>query len=101
MTNDRSVTGIRRRLTEIENDLVDELTSRADRPPRIPAPRLGAGPGHAAALDLGRRAGRLWPGCRGLAPAARAAKPGGTIRAATSMPAGAIDPVTVDDNQAG
>ena len=32
MTNDRRVTGLRRRMSEIENDLIDELTSgRIDR----------------------------------------------------------------------
>ena len=94
MSNDRMVTGIRRRLTEIENDLVDELTSgRIDRREFLR---------HGSVLGLGlpllsTLAGGL--GYAGLgAPAARAAAAGGTIRCATSLPAGAIDPVTVDDN---
>ena len=94
MSNDRMVTGIRRRLTEIENDLVDELTSgRIDRREFLR---------HGSVLGLGlpllsSLAGAL--GYAGLgAPAARAAAAGGTIRCATSLPAGAIDPVTVDDN---
>ena len=94
MSNDRMVTGIRRRLTEIENDLVDELTSgRIDRREFLR---------HGSVLGLGlpllsTLAGAL--GYAGLgAPAARAAAAGGTIRCATSLPAGAIDPVTVDDN---
>ncbi|HKF64590.1 MAG TPA: ABC transporter substrate-binding protein, partial [Dongiaceae bacterium] len=94
MNNDRMVTGIRRRLTEIENDLVDELTSgRIDRREFLR---------HGSVLGLGlpllsSLAGAL--GYAGLgAPAARAAAAGGTIRCATSLPAGAIDPVTVDDN---
>src|SRR5215469_5189213 len=94
MSNDRMVTGIRRRLTEIENDLVDELTSgRIDRREFLR---------HGSVLGLGlpllsSLAGAL--GYAGLgAPAARAAAAGGTVRCATSLPAGAIDPVTVDDN---
>jgi peptide/nickel transport system substrate-binding protein len=94
MSNDRVVTGIRRRLTEIENDLVDELSSgRIDRREFLR---------HGSVLGLGlpllsTLAGAL--GYAGLgAPAARAAAAGGTIRCATSLPAGAIDPVTVDDN---
>jgi peptide/nickel transport system substrate-binding protein len=88
------VTGIRRRLTEIENDLVDELSSgRIDRREFLR---------HGSVLGLGlpllsTLAGAL--GYAGLgAPSARAAAAGGTIRCATSLPAGAIDPVTVDDN---
>ena len=94
MSNDRMVTGIRRRLTEIENDLVDELTSgRIDRREFL---RHGSVLGVGLPL-LSTLAGAL--GYAGLgAPAARAAAAGGTIRCATSLPAGAIDPVTVDDN---
>jgi peptide/nickel transport system substrate-binding protein len=94
MTNDRMASGIRRRLTEIENDLVDELTSgRIDRREFL---RHGSVLGLGLPLLTGL-AGAL--GYAGLtAPAARAASAGGTIRVATSLPAGAIDPVTVDDN---
>src|SRR5215813_10750012 len=94
MSNDRMVTGMRRRMTEIENDLVDELASgRIDRREFLR---------HGSVLGLGlpllsTLAGAF--GATALAPTpARAATKGGTVRVATSLPAGAIDPVTVDDN---
>ena len=94
MSNDRMVTGMRRRMTEIENDLVDELTSgRIDRREFLR---------HGSVLGLGLPLLSTLAGALGYAglgvPAARAAAAGGTIRCATSLPAGAIDPVTVDDN---
>ncbi len=98
MTNDRRVTGLRRRMSEIENDLIDELTSgRIDRREFL---RHGSvlGLGMPLLSTLAGALGFSGLGAAAFAPAARAAKPGGTIRAATSLPAGAIDPVTVDDN---
>ncbi|HEY8013831.1 MAG TPA: ABC transporter substrate-binding protein, partial [Dongiaceae bacterium] len=98
MTNDRRVTGLRRRMSEIENDLIDELTSgRIDRREFL---RHGSvlGLGMPLLSTLAGALGFTGLGAAAFAPAARAAKPGGTIRAATSLPAGAIDPVTVDDN---
>ena len=98
MTNDRRVTGLRRRMSEIENDLIDELTSgRIDRREFL---RHGSvlGLGMPLLSTLAGALGFSGLGAMAFAPAARAAKPGGTIRAATSLPAGAIDPVTVDDN---
>src|SRR5262245_36614303 len=94
MTKDRMVSGIRRGLTEIENDLVDEMASgRIDRREFLR---------HGSVLGLGlpllsTLAGAF--GATALTPTpARAATKGGTVRVATSLPAGAIDPVTVDDN---
>jgi peptide/nickel transport system substrate-binding protein len=99
MINDRLFSGLRRRLTEIENDLVDELSAgRIDRREFLR---------HGTVLGLGlpllsTLAGALGAGALGAAafapPAARAAAGGGKIRVACSVPAGAIDPVTVDDN---
>ena len=91
-------TGLRRRMSEIENDLIDELTSgRIDRREFL---RHGSvlGLGMPLLSTLAGALGFTGLGAAAFAPAARAAKPGGTIRAATSLPAGAIDPVTVDDN---
>jgi peptide/nickel transport system substrate-binding protein len=90
----RRIDSLRRRLNEIENDLVDELAS--GRIGRREFLRHGAVLG----LSLPLLGGVL--GSMGMvtaaAPARAAGKPGGTIRVTTSMPAGAIDPVTVDDN---
>jgi peptide/nickel transport system substrate-binding protein len=85
-------------MSEIENDLIDELTSgRIDRREFL---RHGSvlGLGMPLLSTLAGALGFTGLGAAAFAPAARAAKPGGTIRAATSLPAGAIDPVTVDDN---
>ncbi|HZT20308.1 MAG TPA: ABC transporter substrate-binding protein [Dongiaceae bacterium] len=94
MSTDKAISRLRRRLTEVENDLIDELTAgRIDRREFL---RHGSVLGLSLPL-LSGLAGAL--GAETFAPAtARAAAPGGTIRVATSLPAGAIDPVTVDDN---
>jgi len=93
MIDDRKVSPIRRRLTEIENDLVDELVAgRIDRREFL---RHGSVLGLSLPL-MSTLAGALGFGT--LAPAARAATSGGKVRVACSVPAGAIDPVTVDDN---
>lgn len=84
-----SLSRLRRQCSELENHLLDEfLAGRLSRRSFLR---------HAGVLGtaLGPLAGLL-----GLAPRARAqgvAKPGGTIRVAQTMPAGAIDPVTVAD----
>ena len=83
MTNDRRVTGLRRGLSEIENDLIDELTSgRIDRREFL---RHGSvlGLGMPLLSTLAGALGVSGLGAAAFAPAARAAKPGGTIRAAT------------------
>ncbi len=94
MSTDKAISRLRRQLTEVENDLIDELTAgRIDRREFL---RHGSVLGLSLPL-LSGLAGAL--GAETFAPAtARAAAPGGTIRVATSLPAGAIDPVTVDDN---
>jgi len=92
MKNDRTIDGVRGRLTEIENDLVDELVS--GRIGRREFLRHGSVLGLSLPL-LGSIAGAL--GLPQLSRPARAASPGGTIRVAVQMPAGAIEPVTVDD----
>ncbi len=93
MSTDKAISRLRRRLTEVENDLIDELTAgRIDRREFL---RHGSVLGLSLPL-LSGLAGAL--GAETFAPAtARAAAPGGTIRVATSLPDGAIDPVTVDD----
>jgi peptide/nickel transport system substrate-binding protein len=94
MTNERTLSSLRRRLNEIENDLIDELMSgRIDRREFL---RHGSVLGLSMPL-LSGLAGALGATAMPL-PASAAAARGGTIRVATSLPAGAIDPVTVDDN---
>jgi peptide/nickel transport system substrate-binding protein len=92
--NHKIIDSIRAGFNEIENDLADELLSG-----RIGRRELLR---HGSVLGLSLPLlGSLAAGAGAFATpsAARAAgKPGGTIRVATSMPAGAIDPVTVDDN---
>src|SRR5215470_8554601 len=94
MTKERIIGSLRRRLTEIENDLIDELMSG----------RIGRREflRHGTVLGLSTPLLASLAGALGAAavpsPARAAAGPGGTIRVATSLPAGAIDPVTVDDN---
>ena len=84
----------RKTLSEVENDLIDELASgRIDR-------RTFLAHGSMLGLSLpalGGLAGAL--GLVGAPSAARAqtAKPGATIRVAGDMPAGAINPVTIAD----
>src|SRR5215471_8037503 len=92
MKNDRTIDSLRRRLTEIENDLVDELA--AGRIGRREFMRHGSVLGVALPLLAGLAGGFGLPL---LARPARAAAAGGTIRVAVQQPAGAIDPVTVDD----
>lgn len=91
--NRTSLDRIRRRLDAIDNDLIDELASgRIDRRTLM---RHGSLLGLSLPL-LGGIAGVF-----GLATeprAARAATPGGTIRVGVTVPAGAIDPVTIADN---
>src|SRR5262249_4784221 len=89
----RRIDALRRGLPEIETDLIDELAGG----------RIGRREflrhGTVLGLSLPLLGGVL--GGMGLAmpasPARAAGKPGGTIRVTTSVPAGAIDPVTVDD----
>ncbi len=85
-----SLTRLRRQYSELENHLLDEwLAGRLSRRALLR---------HAGVLGmaLGPLAGLV-----GLAPGAARAqakgKPGGTIRVAQTVPAGAIDPLTVDD----
>jgi peptide/nickel transport system substrate-binding protein len=92
--NDKIIDSIRAGFNEIENDLVDELL--AGRIGRRELLRHGSVLGLSLPL-LGSLAAAA--GAFATPTIARAAgKPGGTIRVATSMPAGAIDPVTVADN---
>src|SRR5262245_51962332 len=92
MKNDRTIDSLRRRLTEIENDLVDELA--AGRIGRREFMRHGSVLGVALPLLAGLAGGFGLPL---LSRPARAAAAGGTIRVAVQQPAGAIEPVTVDD----
>ncbi|MET1027658.1 MAG: hypothetical protein ABWY00_10855, partial [Dongiaceae bacterium] len=90
--NDKFIDGIRRRSTTVENHIIDEFAA-----------------GHIGRRDFLRHGsiiGMSLPLLTGLAgafgssllvPAAYAATPGGTIRIATTVPAAAIDPVTVAD----
>ena len=74
--------------SEIENHLIDEwLAGRLSR-------RGFLAHASAAGISLPAIAGLLGVSSR---PARAAGKPGGTIRVAQTMPAGAIDPVTVAD----
>jgi peptide/nickel transport system substrate-binding protein len=93
MKYDKSIDGVRRRLTEIENDLVDELAS--GRIGRREFLRHGSVLGLGLPL-LGGLAGAFGLG-ETIAPRAAHAAGGGTIRVASQVPAGAVEPVTVDD----
>ena len=85
--------GFRRRLGAVENDLIDELL--AGKVDRRTFMRHGSMLGLSLPI-LGGLAGAV--GLVGApAPARAQAKPGGTIRVAAAMPAGAINPVTVAD----
>ena len=92
MKNLRSLDFLRRRMTEIENDLVDELA--AGRIGRREFLRHGSMLGLSLPL-LGGIAGTFGLGTTIASRPARAA--GGTIRVASQVPAGKVDPVTVND----
>jgi peptide/nickel transport system substrate-binding protein len=90
MSRSRVIETIRRHSGPIENHIIDEyVVGHIDRREFL---RRGA------ALGIGPLLGSL-----GFGNSARAAtgKPGGTIRIALMMPAGAIDPVTVSDAAGG
>src|SRR5581483_4179693 len=89
----KSIDSVRRRMTEIENDLVDELVS--GRIGRRDFLRHGSLLGLSLPL-LGSIAAGVGAGEMLTATPARAAA-GGTIRVASQVPAGAVEPVTVDD----
>lgn len=91
--NDKYIDSMRRRSSELENHIIDEFA--AGHIGRRDFLRHGSIVGMSLPL-LGGLAGAfgstLW-----TPSAARAATPGGTIRVATTVPAAAIDPVTVAD----
>ncbi|MCB8883118.1 ABC transporter substrate-binding protein [Acidisoma cellulosilytica] len=88
-----SLDALRRRLDAIDNDLIDELAAgRIDRRGFL---RHGSLLGLSMPL-LGGIAGAF--GLAAEARPARAATPGGTIRVGVTVPAAAIDPVTIADN---
>ncbi|MBV8567613.1 MAG: ABC transporter substrate-binding protein [Methylobacteriaceae bacterium] len=92
--DDKAIDAARYRLNEIENDLVGELA--AGRIGRREFLRHGAVLGLSVPF-LSSLAGAF--GLTAVAPRmARAAAAGGLIRVACTVPAGAVDPVTVDDN---
>src|SRR5262245_55179645 len=92
MKNDRILDFFRRRLTEVENDLVDELVS--GRIGRREFLRHGSVLGLSVPI-LGGIAGAV--GLPMLSRPSYAAAPGGTVRVACQVPAGKIEPVTVND----
>ncbi len=92
--NDKVVNAIRRSSSEIENALIDEIV--ADRIGRREFLRHGSVIGMSLPL-LGSVTAALGLGVSAH-PAMAAGTPGGTIRVAMTVPAGAIDPVTVADN---
>ena len=90
----KTIDALRRTLGALDNDLIDELAAgRVDR---------------RGFLRHGSMLGLSLPLLGGIAsafgvvaaptPARAAGKPGGTIRVALTVPAGAIDPVTIADN---
>jgi peptide/nickel transport system substrate-binding protein len=88
--SDSRIDAIRRRCSEIENDLIDELVAgRIDRRAFL---RHGTVLGLSAPLLLGVL------GETALPRAAQAAESSATVRVAQTVPAGAIDPVTVADS---
>jgi len=91
--NDKLVDAVRRRCSEIENNLIDELV--AGRIGRREFLRHGSVIGMSLPL-LGGLATALGAGVS-TSPARAAATPGGTIRIAMTVPTAAIDPVTVAD----
>jgi peptide/nickel transport system substrate-binding protein len=90
---DQLISQIRRNLSEVENDLMDNaLAGRIDRRGFLAhGTRLGL-----SLPLLGTLAGAM--GMGGIRPARAANAPGGTLRVAMTMPAGAIDPVTIADD---
>lgn len=92
--NNKLIDSLRRRMDGIENHIADEfLAGHIDRRAFL---RQGSRLGLSLPL-MGALAGAAGLELAAL-PAARAArKPGGTIRVATVVPSGAIDPVTVND----
>ncbi|GAB0113897.1 ABC transporter substrate-binding protein [Acidisoma sp. C75] len=90
---DQFISQIRRNLGEAENDLLDNaLAGRVDRRSFLAhGTRLGL-----ALPLLGGLAGAM--GMGGISRARAAGKPGGTLRVALTVPAGAIDPVTIADD---
>ncbi len=88
------VDSIRRRLTETQNHVVDELA--AGHIGRRAFLRHGAVMGISLPV-LNALAGAFGAGLLAPRAARAAAKPGGTVRVAMTMPTGAIDPVTIDD----
>src|SRR5262249_29307774 len=91
--DDAFIGQVRRRSGAIENHVIDELL--AERLDRRGLLRHGATLGLALPL-LNALAGAAGLGM--IAPrTARAGTPGGTIRVATVVPSGAVDPLTVDD----
>jgi peptide/nickel transport system substrate-binding protein len=92
MKNDRILDFLRRRLTEVENDLVDELV--AGHIGRREFLRHGSMLGLSMPI-LGSIAGAV--GLPMLSRPSYAAAPGGTVRVACQIPAGKVEPVTVND----
>src|ERR1700754_3151239 len=92
MRYDKLLDSFRRRLNEVENDLVDELA--AGRIGRREFLRHGSVLGLSLPL-LGGIAGTFGLGTTIASRPAGAA--GGTIRVASQVPAGKVDPVTVND----
>jgi peptide/nickel transport system substrate-binding protein len=90
---DQLISQIRRNLSEVENDLMDNaLSGRIDRRGFLAhGTRLGL-----SLPLLGTLAGAMGMGA--IRPARAAGPPGGTLRVAMTMPAGAIDPVTIADD---
>src|SRR5271168_3327170 len=90
----KTIDAVRRRLGALDNDLIDELLAgRVDRRGFL---RHGSLLGLSLPL-LGGIAAAV--GAVGAPATARAAgMPGGAIRVALTVPAGAIDPVTIADN---
>jgi peptide/nickel transport system substrate-binding protein len=93
--NDKIVDTIRRRRSEIENALIDELA--AGHIGRREFLRHGTVLGMSLPL-LGSLTAALGFGGVSLSPTRAAAAAGGTVRVAMTVPTGAIDPVTVADN---
>ncbi len=90
--NDSLIDAIRRRSSEIENHVIDELAAgHIDR-------RQFLRHGSVIGMSLPVMSAVLGAfGATLASPAARAAAAGATIRVATTVPAAAIDPVTVAD----